>query len=93
MIFRNPGETRVYQIYAKEEGTFSRISNPADPVMQVEHVNSPSVRYGLFGAVNVQPVGAEWYRSQVTRRDLHLASFEVTTPSLRSRWWTIPGYG
>jgi hypothetical protein len=29
---------------------------------------------GLFGALNVQPNGAEWYRSQVTQQDLALAT-------------------
>src|SRR4030095_1501365 len=28
---------------------------------------------GLFGAINVQPRGAEWYRSQVTQKDLDMA--------------------
>ena len=30
--------------------------------------------YGLFGAVNVQPKGSEWYRSQVTQQELSAAS-------------------
>jgi len=29
---------------------------------------------GLFGALNVQPKDAEWYRSQVTREDMNLAT-------------------
>jgi hypothetical protein len=32
------------------------------------------ISQGLFGALNVQPVDAEWYRSQVTQQDLKLAS-------------------
>ena len=32
---------------------------------------------GLFGAVNVQPEGAEWYRGQVTHEDLHLATYNA----------------
>ena len=28
---------------------------------------------GLFGAINIEPRGAEWYRSQVTELDLRLA--------------------
>ena len=33
-----------------------------------------SLSAGLFGAVNVEPAGAEWYRSQVTADDLALAT-------------------
>ena len=33
--------------------------------------------YGLFGAVNVQPKEAEYYRSQVTRKDLEFATLRV----------------
>ena len=32
-----------------------------------------SISAGLFGAVNVEPAGTVWYRSQVTRDDLNLA--------------------
>src|SRR3954471_9458382 len=32
-----------------------------------------SISAGLFGAVNVEPAGSVWYRSQVTRDDLNLA--------------------
>jgi hypothetical protein len=57
-----PGKTKIYKYYAREEGTFLLYSG-GDP-------SANQVTYGLFGAVNVQPVGAEWYRSQVTREDL-----------------------
>ena len=33
---------------------------------------------GLFGSVNVEPKGAEWYRSQVTAADLNLAKTGTT---------------
>ena len=33
---------------------------------------------GLFGSVNVQAKGAEWYRSQVTAEELKLAQTGVT---------------
>src|SRR5262249_16889006 len=61
-----PGASKVYTYYARAEGTFL-FDSGADPTgMQVNK--------GLFGAVNVQPAGAEWYRSQVTRADLHQAA-------------------
>ncbi|KAF5407343.1 MAG: hypothetical protein Udaeo2_25530 [Candidatus Udaeobacter sp.] len=34
---------------------------------------------GLFGALNVQPSGAEWYRSQVTADDLALATYNANS--------------
>ena len=34
---------------------------------------------GLFGALNVQPAGAEWYRSQVTAADLALATYNANS--------------
>src|SRR5439155_664383 len=34
---------------------------------------------GLFGALNAEPAGAEWYRSQVTQQDLKLAT-KSTSP-------------
>lgn len=70
-----PGETRTYKVYAREEGTFTLFSdgaaysgNPLAP-FAIGQVAS-----GLFGAFNVLPEGAEWYRSQVTRQDLLAAT-------------------
>ncbi len=34
--------------------------------------------FGLFGAVNVEPTGAEWYRSQLTRAEIDLATTGLT---------------
>jgi plastocyanin len=65
-----PGKNKIYKYFAREEGTFLLYSG-GDP-------SENQVTFGLFGAVNVQPVGAEWYRSQVTREDLRLASYAVT---------------
>src|SRR6185503_4846409 len=33
---------------------------------------------GLFGALNVQPEGAEWYRSQVSADDLQRATYNAS---------------
>ena len=62
-----PGKTLVYKYYAADEGTFLISSGAGDENGQLQA--------GLFGAVNVQPEGAEYYRSQVTRDDLQLATF------------------
>ena len=62
-----PGQTLVYRWYAAEEGTFL-IYSPAD--ME----SGQQAQAGLFGAINVEPEGAEWYRSQVTHDDLDQAT-------------------
>jgi hypothetical protein len=62
-----PGEVLIYKWYAAEEGTFL-IYSPAD--ME----SGEQAREGLFGAINVEPEGAEWYRSQVTHDDLNQAT-------------------
>jgi uncharacterized protein YijF (DUF1287 family) len=71
-----PGESRIYRYYAKAEGTFL-IFNAAD---DVQGASSPSNMFGMFGAIHVEPFGAEWYRSQVTHRDLHWTGYQVRQP-------------
>ncbi len=69
-----PGETKIYRYYAKAEGTYLVHSFAADSPLanQVSQLQS-----GLFGVVNVQPEGAEYYRSQVTRQDLDQATYHI----------------
>ena len=62
-----PGEVLSYKWYAAEEGTFL-IYSPSD--ME----SGEQAQAGLFGAINVEPEGAEWYRSQVTHDDLEQAT-------------------
>ena len=64
-----PPQTTVYTLYVRNEGTYLLYSmgdNEAAPLGQVSR--------GLFGALNVQPEKAEWYRSQVTQKELALAT-------------------
>jgi hypothetical protein len=75
-----PGESRVYTWYAAEEGTFLLYS-PAD-MEEAEQTQS-----GLFGAINVEPEGAEWYRSQVTHDDLEQAT--LTAADLKVNYRTL----
>ena len=78
-----PGESKVYQLYAKEEGTFLLFS-AADNVDDQGNQGNPvatQASLGLFGAVNVQPEWAEWYRSQVTRSDLEQATIRSPADS------------
>lgn len=64
-----PGETKVYRYFAREEGTFMLYSFD-DP-------SAGQLASGMFGSVNVEPGGAESYRSQVTHEELHLAAFHA----------------
>ena len=70
-----PGETRIYKYYAKEEGTFMLYSAGGDWAGQLQA--------GLFGAANVEPARAQWYRSQVTREDLELSAYRVEPDAAR----------
>jgi manganese oxidase len=64
----NPATGKVYTLFAQHEGTFLLYSEGDS------NTAGQQLFQGLFGAVNVQPAGAEWYRSQVTKEDLDLAS-------------------
>ncbi|HEV2854370.1 MAG TPA: copper oxidase [Thermoanaerobaculia bacterium] len=63
----NVGQTVIYNLYADREG--EHVVNSAGALAGGEgdggHANS-----GLFGAIIVEPPGARWYRSQVTRQDM-----------------------
>jgi hypothetical protein len=64
-----PPQTQIYTLFVRNEGTYLLYSmgdNEAAPLGQVSR--------GLFGALNVQPEKAEWYRSQVTQKELALAT-------------------
>lgn len=65
-----PGETKVYTWYAKKEGGFLFYSMAAPMGGEGD---GGQLGLGLFGSVNVQPKGAVWYRSQVTREEMELA--------------------
>jgi hypothetical protein len=60
-------QAKPYTLYAQHEGTFL-LNSEGDT-----STTGQQLFQGLFGAVNVQPAGAEWYRSQVTQEDLQLA--------------------
>ena len=65
-----PPNARTYTLFVKNEGTFLLYTmgdTEGDPV-------GGQLSRGLFGALNVQPNGAEWYRSQVSQQDLALAT-------------------
>jgi hypothetical protein len=65
-----PGGSATYTLFAGEEGAFLLYSMAAN----YNGFNQMQLMMGLFGAVNVEPAGAEWYRSQVTASDLEYAT-------------------
>src|ERR1051326_340644 len=59
-----PGPTQTYTLFVRNEGTYLLYTmgdTTAQPTGQISR--------GLFGALNVQPAGAEGYRSQVAHND------------------------
>src|SRR5215470_9362691 len=67
-----PPNTQTYTLFAKAEGTFL-LYTMGDTTSQ-----GIQLTRGLFGALNVQPAGAKWYRSQVTATDLANATYSAT---------------
>jgi hypothetical protein len=66
-----PGGSITYRLHAPQEGTF--LFHGAGAMAGGEG-NTGTTAFGLFGAVNVEPPQSEYYRSQVTRQDLDLAT-------------------
>lgn len=73
--FVPPGGKITYTWYAEKENTFL-LHNVSDNVSN-EGIGTSAL--GLFGAVNVEPKGSEWYRSQLTRDEMNLASIGKTS--------------
>jgi hypothetical protein len=73
-----PGGRTTYTLYADgsaKEGNHLMYSTAATTTGEG---NGGQIPPGLFGAVNVEPRGAEWYRSQLTHNDLRLATVGYT---------------
>ncbi|HEV2840842.1 MAG TPA: hypothetical protein VGW39_05910 [Chthoniobacterales bacterium] len=65
------GEVKTYKWSAKEEGTFLLYSGADMEGGPLPHQGAAyQANQGLFGAIHVEPEGAEWYRSQITHDDL-----------------------
>lgn len=69
-----PSPKQTYKLYARQEGTFLLYTMGDSSVQQ-----GLQIMRGLFGSVNVQPAGAEWYRSQVTAEDLVKATYNANS--------------
>lgn len=65
-----PGGQRTYTLFAPAEGTYLMYS----PAGDFNGFGTSQQMAGLFGAVTVEPKGAEWYRSQVSHADLAQAT-------------------
>ncbi len=69
------GGSTVYTFYATREGNNLMYSTGATTGGEAD---GGTLSEGLFGSVNVEQQGAEWYRSQVTAADLTLAKTGTT---------------
>lgn len=76
-----PGATTVYTYTSTREGNNLMYSTAATTGGEGD---GGTLSEGLFGSVNVEVKGAEWYRSQVTNADLQLATVKNAdgTPKL-----------
>lgn len=70
-----PGGSAIYTFTATREGNNLMYSTGATTSGEGD---GGTLAEGLFGSVNVEPKGAEWYRSQVTAVDLELAKTGTT---------------
>ena len=69
------GGSTVYTFSATREGNNLMYSTGATTGGEAD---GGTLAEGLFGSVNVEPAGAEWYRSQITAADLNLAKTGTT---------------
>jgi hypothetical protein len=74
-----PGQTVTYRWKAGKVGTFlfSSLSAPSGG-----QGDGGSLVLGLFGAVNVEPKGSDWYRSAVKESDMKLVRDQAIAPAL-----------
>ena len=65
-----PGGTITYTLYGQKEGNHLLYSTATTTSGQG---NGGTLPFGLFGSLNVEPKGAEWYRSQLTELEMRQA--------------------
>ena len=66
-----PGGNATYTFYAEFENAYLLYNMGATTGAEG---GGGTTSYGLFGAVNVEPSRAEWYRSQLTREEMDFAT-------------------
>jgi hypothetical protein len=69
-----PGGSTTYTYFAEKEGAYTITSGPN----LGGEGGSGAIASGLFGVLNVEPAGSEWYRSQVTREEMEMAKIGET---------------
>lgn len=85
-----PGGTAYYRFTAEAEGVFLMYSQASN---SGPGVTAGQLSQGLFGAIVVEPKGAEYYRSQVTAEDLKLSSKDGSKERIINYQATYPkGY-
>ena len=82
-----PGKTITYTLNVPKEGVYMLYSTGATVANGGQ--KGGQLSNGLFGTLNVQPKGAEWYRSQVSEADLdqtitHYQKMGSTAPLAKS---------
>src|SRR5678816_1446109 len=70
-----PGASATFTYFAQREGNHLVYSTAATTGGEGD---GGSLAMGLFGSVNVELKGAEWYRSQVTAEEMNLATVKNT---------------
>ena len=70
-----PNQSKTYKWYAAKQGQYFLFSTAATTGGEG---NGGQIVHGLFGAVNVEPKGSKWYRSQVTEAQLIAAKTGTT---------------
>ena len=70
-----PGGSATYTFFATREGNNLMYSTGATTSGEGD---GGTLAEGLFGSVNVEPLGAEWYRSQLTAEDMKYAQTGTT---------------
>jgi hypothetical protein len=67
-----PGETITYTLFAAAPGNY--LISSGGGIVGNGSTRGGTRTSGLFGMMNVQPPKAEWYRSQVSEKDLFMAT-------------------
>ncbi len=83
--------TATYTYYAEREGNHLLFSTGA---MTGGEGDGGTMSHGLFGSVNVQARGAQWYRSQLTAEEMRLATAKKTdgTPQTNAAGQPVMNY-
>ena len=63
-----PGESKVYKYHAPSHGEAAYLMTSS--VVVGGEGDGATIAMGLFGSINVEPAGAQYYRSQLTRQEL-----------------------